>query len=133
MKMRESSRERFHVPVDRLNQALRRSELVDQAIDLGIAIEGVFLEGTQEERIELSYRASIRAAFLLGENPQRRREIRDIFRDLYKLRSIAVHQGKVDQSPHNQHLIETGWQLTARAIGMCIENWQIDWNKLVFG
>ena len=65
---------------------------VDQAIDLGIAFEAIYLDGTKEQ---LSYTFRTRAAWYLGKNLSERQRYRDLFKKFYNYRSNAVHTGKI--------------------------------------
>ncbi len=84
----------MRVALDRLGQALRRANIVDKAIDLGIALEVLLLHGISDDnRGELRFRTSIRgAAFLGGTKPERLKTFR-LLRSAYDLRSKAVHSG----------------------------------------
>jgi len=85
------------VPLERLNQAKRSIELVDLAIDLGIALESLFLqEKCTDVQLALTFR--LRAAwFLSGNDRDLRRENFDLFGRLYKWRSKAIHEGTLDE------------------------------------
>jgi hypothetical protein len=74
---------------------LRRSRLhetpADRAIDLGTALEILTLQNNADQ--ELSFRASLRAACLLGKDQDSRMKIFGIARAAYDARSTAVHTG----------------------------------------
>lgn len=82
---------KLFVPLDRLNKAIRRTDIVDKAIELGIAMDAVFLEKEKE----LTYKLKLRAALLLGKNFLERKKIMGLFKILYDLRSKAVHDGHI--------------------------------------
>ena len=81
--------------MQRLIRAMRRVTPVDAAIDLGIALESLYLSDMQDDRGELSFRLRIRSARLLRVTEADRKQISDLMRDIYKLRSTAVHTGAV--------------------------------------
>jgi hypothetical protein len=84
----------MRVALDRLNQALRRQNIVDKAIDLGIALEVMLLHGIGEnDRGELRFRSSIRGATFLGGGKPERLKTLKLLKDAYDLRSKAVHSG----------------------------------------
>ena len=57
------SRARVHTVLDRLNRSRRRLSLVDRAIELGIAMESLFLyEPGKKHTSELTFRLKLRAA-----------------------------------------------------------------------
>ena len=66
--------------------------LVDQAIDLGIALEALYVE---ERAPEIGFRLRIRAARHLREDPEERGTVIEQLRRFYDLRSDAVHRGEL--------------------------------------
>ena len=87
---------------ERLQRSRSHTSEVDRAIDLGIAIEMVFLHEQQADRGELKYRTSVRGAWLLGKSGAERRTIFNSLRKAYDARSVAVHSGELA----DQRLIE---------------------------
>ena len=65
---------------------------VDRIIDLGIAFESIYLDGTGAQ---LSYTFRTRAAWHLGKDLSERQRYRDIFKKFYDYRSNAVHTGRI--------------------------------------
>src|SRR6266436_8665068 len=51
----------LRVPMQRLNSAMRRKSAVDSAIDLGIALESIFLRDTTDDRSELTFKLRVRS------------------------------------------------------------------------
>lgn len=93
--MDELQRHRFRLPLDRLNNSiLAGTKSVDAAIDLGIALESLYIPMGLDAHIAkvLRDRAS---NFLAGPGKERKR-IRNIVADTYDLRSLAVHAGRFD-------------------------------------
>lgn len=97
-KLKPSERAVIRITLDRLNQAIRRRNIVDKAIDLGIALEVMLLHGIEENyRGELKFRSSIRgAAFLGGEKPEQLKTFK-LLKHAYDLRSKAVHSGALKE------------------------------------
>lgn len=90
----EAGKQPLRVCMDRFNQALRRSNLVDRAIDLGIALEVMLLHGIGSEiRGEMKYRFSARGAMFLGGDRRYRLSTFEALKNIYDLRSRAVHSG----------------------------------------
>lgn len=58
----EERRMELRVPMQRLNSAMRRPSTVDSAIDLGIALESIFLRDTPDDRGELTFKLRVRAS-----------------------------------------------------------------------
>jgi len=91
----ESNRLRLRVPLDRLNRSyLAGMRSVDKAIELGIALESLYAPAKLSEGIAFAVRT--RAARFLGGSPDERRKIARTLRDVYDLRSRAVHAGRFD-------------------------------------
>lgn len=87
-------RERIDIPLHRLIGVSGRRSLADKIVDLGIALESLYLDDGNNS--ELSYRLALRAAKHLGTDTSSRLQIFEELRDFYgKLRSKAVHSGKV--------------------------------------
>jgi hypothetical protein len=71
----------------RYTMSLSRKFLDDKLIDLMISAESLFLG----DNSELSYRLSLRAAALLGNNQEEKQIICTFFKQIYTLRSKIVH------------------------------------------
>lgn len=129
-----SVKQRLKVPFERLNQAKRRARLVDKAIDLGIALESLFLQENTSDQFALTFR--LRAAWLLGNtNEEDRKENYNLFRLLYECRSKAVHKGKLDNKLHNEptnQILERGIEAAAKAIEIIMRQQSFpDWDSLI--
>jgi len=68
-----------------------KDSLVEQLVDLSIALEALF---SPSDRTELSFRISQGVALVLGNTTTQRRELYDLVRRMYKERSAFVHGGK---------------------------------------
>lgn len=77
------------VAIDRYKFAYDRFHAEDAIIDCMVAFEALFLKGDEQQ--ELSYRLSLRSAFFLGENSEKRMEVFNFIRDAYKARNKIVH------------------------------------------
>jgi len=127
---------RLAIPLNRLNQAIRRMQTVDSAIELGIALEALFFDdGTKSS--ELSFKLRLRGAWLLGATPERRREIMKTLEELYDCRSAAIHSGKLDGIKirgQKDDLLKEGYSLVAQAVESIIQKGSFpNWNELVLG
>lgn len=125
---------RLRIPLARLRSAIREINPVDAAIDLGIAVEAIFIPGEYQE---LTYKLSLRAGWYLGQDSESRLAVAELFRDLYHLRSIAVHTGNLrtkSTQPNAWGLLRSGFEKTAQALRHAIFDGDLpDWNTLVFG
>jgi hypothetical protein len=133
----EAMKMKLKVPLERLNQAKRRMELVDRAIDLGIALESLFLQKEPSD-IQLSLAFRLRAAwFLSRDDPDLRRQNFDLFRRLYQCRSSAMHQGTLDENIRGistYEVLANGEVAAADAIAKIINLREFpDWDSLVLG
>ena len=93
-------RARLSVPIDRLiaswDRRGRADSQVDKLIDLGIALESLYLP---DDSGELTYRLRTRGARYLGADLAERQELAGLLKTFYSARSKAVHTGEV-RKPH---------------------------------
>ncbi len=92
--LEKREKDRFRLAMQRLNRAMRGRPLVDVAIDLGIALEVLYLPDNNNE---LMYRMQVRAARYMGSTFADRDQISGLIKDLYRFRSKAVHTGKLSE------------------------------------
>jgi hypothetical protein len=127
-----SARESLRVSADRLNQALCRPNVIDKAIDLGIALEVLLLHSIGPKELgELKYRFSIRGAMFLGGSEVDRLNTFKLLKDAYDLRSKAVHAGaltaKKNASPPTE-ILDNAANICARIARNVIERGSFpDW------
>jgi hypothetical protein len=137
LKTTQKSRQHLRIPLSRLNSAKRHVDVVESAIDLGIAMEALFLADRGPDRGELGFTLRLRAARFLGTSAQSRRDIAKQFRDLYELRSRAVHIGKLNRPASDYRkitdLLGQGCARIAEAIRRIIKEGEPDWETIVFG
>jgi hypothetical protein len=121
-------RKRLAIPIARLNRAIRRRDLVDKAIEIGIALESLLMEGKIEG--EISHKMAERAALLLGTDYRSRLRIFRLVKALYELRSKGAHMGRVMKSKfdlgeekgvHVEYVIDDGMNLIASIIQKVME------------
>jgi Apea-like HEPN len=121
--------------MQRLIRASRRVTPVDAAIDLGISLESLYVGN---EKDELSYRLRIRAARLLGNDKAHQIEIFNLLKNVYDLRSKAVHTGDIEMKSKGgrsvQEILQAGHSLAAETARRFIVNGKIpDWHDIEFG
>ena len=129
----QSKRRQLVIPLERLQSAIHEQyKEVDSAIDLGIALESLFLEDTDSS--ELAYKLSLRGARLLGTSTPDRKATRRLFKAIYTARSRAVHRGKLDVKRDSlagrstpRELLRDGFAVTADAARKIIQLGGIDW------
>ena len=89
--------------------------LVDQFVDLRMALEALFLKDfTNEHSQEMRFRLALMGAWFLGQDFEDRRRIRNVLRDAYDTASGAVHTGNIAATDANRALL-------ADAQGLCRE------------
>ncbi len=128
-------RTRLRLVMQRLTRAMHRITPVDASIDLGIALEGLYLGDMPDDRGELTFRLRTRAARFLGSTEANRKHIFDLVGDLYGLRSSAVHTGAVSETLHGrpvQQVLEEGFSLAADTSRRFITNGQPSWDEVMF-
>lgn len=110
----------LEVALRRFADAKNRPRTDDRLIDLMIAAEALFL---QDDGSELSYRLALRASAFLGEGPEHRRLIFNTFRELYSLRSRAVHGTRLSavQQQELGRLLPLGEGLLGQALRSACE------------
>jgi hypothetical protein len=135
--MAEEERDSLSIALDRLNRAMRAGNLVDSAIDLGIALESFFMSDSGSGQQEIGFKLAVRVARLLAASFPHRSELKRLIGQLYKLRSEAVHSGKFSSSTLKkikpEQCLQKGQKLIARALRATIQKRRLpDWDAVVF-
>jgi hypothetical protein len=134
------SLERFHgsdadaikTALDRLILALRQLSTVGKAIDLGIALEVILLHEMDGYQGELSYRSAMRGTHFVGGDRANQKATFKTLKDVYALRSIAVHKGRLPDSAKDTETLDRGIRLITDIARKIIElerfpNWEDDY------
>jgi hypothetical protein len=125
-------KEEYRVPLRRLITGLRSLSLADRSIDLGIALESLFL-GDEDMQGELNFRLRLRMSRYLETDIEKRKEVFNLAKDIYDLRSKAVHTGRLGnlhRSQQTTHLLLKGYELAALAIRRFILEGKPDWTAI---
>ena len=127
---------KLRIPVDRWAKAMAEKNPIDQIIDLGIALESLYVPDAQGE---VNLRFALHAAWHLGRNKTERQKLREEFRQIYAARSDVVHTGRLrgerakpsfDESQFVSRAQELCWQ----GITSIIETGEIPvWSNLILG
>ena len=131
---------RLRLAMQRLNRAMRRGipvDAADAAIDLGIALEVLYLGGTGSEGLgELTFRLRICAARFLGTDEADKKRLFNLVGDLYGLRSKAVHEGKLAPDKpggrSTKEMLSEGYSIAAETVRRFITDQEPNWNKVMF-
>ena len=83
--------EQLRVPIDRLMKSMSQVDPVDQMIDVGIALECLYLQAATQE---LRYRFALHGAWHQGTTKLERLSLFDEFRTIYDARSAVVHEAQ---------------------------------------
>lgn len=86
-------RTHFRVAIDRINQAQRRRNAGDQAVELATALE--MLVGDKANN-EMTHKVKVRTVRMVGGNLEERRRNAAIVNKAYAIRSKMVHTGVVE-------------------------------------
>ena len=132
----EGDARKLQIPITRWIKSKTRQPLVDTFIDLGIALESLYLDpGTGDQQ---SFRLRLRAALFLREGVNEREAvIRDV-REIYNLRSKAVHEGAVNNSEATRSYQEKAEELCRESIIKTVSYAQVNgefpqWSRLELG
>ena len=119
--------------IERLHRSQQALTLEDQAIELRIALETLFLSGAGGSR-ELSFRLALHAARYIGTDGADRRKWFDVARDAYSIGSQAVHGSRVEaaKEEQNRNTIKAGQKLCIEGIKKRMkEQCSPDWDKVI--
>ena len=87
---------KLQIPIDRWIKSKTNKSAVDKIIDLGIALESLYLSGI-DSKTELRLRFSLHATWHLGKDKAHREELIKEFKTIYDWRSTVVHTGKLPE------------------------------------
>ena len=127
---------RLRIPIDRWAKSMAEDNPLDQIIDLGIALESLYVPDSQGE---VNLRFALHAAWHLGKSKTERQELREEFRHIYTARSDVVHTGRLRGDRAKSSFDKSGFvsraqELCWQGITSVIEAGDIpDWNDLVMG
>ena len=124
------------IPLTRWIGSLESKSLVDQAIDLGIALEALYAADGGEE---ISFRLRIRAAKHLREDVADQNAVSEQIKQVYRLRSQAVHEGQFSEKRlkvggkalEHRELLQVGQELCRQGILRVVMDGRLpDWRDM---
>ena len=130
MAIDDATLERLTIPIDRLIESTSHKSQTDRIIDLGIALESLFLP---DQSPELKFRLRTRAARHLGMSLEDRKAISKLLGKFYNVRSKAVHTGKLEQdrSEATTELLTETQRLCRRSITKILSKGRFpEWTEL---
>ena len=131
-------RDKLQIAIDRwINSRVNRDPL-NQIIDLGIALEVLYVP---DGRGDITYKLAIRAARHLGKDKKDREDLLAKFKQIYNCRSKAVHAGHVDTTVKfgeekigRSKFITHARDLCLRSITKILDEGKFtDWDSLILG
>ena len=93
-KFNPSDKEKLLIVIDRWIKSKTSQEDVDRMIDLGIALESLYVPDSSGE---ITFKLGVRAAFHLRDDLANRKALKKKFGEIYSWRSTAVHTGELTQ------------------------------------
>ena len=133
-------KEKLLIAVDRWTRSKASQADIDSMIDLGIALESLYVP---ESSGESTFKLGVRAAWHLKEDSVNRKALKKTFGDIYNWRSKAVHTGKLpkksSKTPFTQEEIE---EFIKKAQDYCRDSilkilkegkFPANWDDLIFG
>ena len=136
--------EKLQIPIDRWIKSKTEDNPVDKIIDLGIALESLYLSGA-ESKNEIRFRFSLHAAWHLGKDKKQREALMKEFKAIYDWRSAVVHTGKLPKKGSGKkkksytqeevrEFIRNAQDLCRDSIIKILEDGAFpDWNTLILG
>ena len=128
--------EKMRIPIDRWAKSMAEGQPIDKIIDLGIALESLYVPDAHGE---VRFRLALHAAYHLGKNKTERQKLMEEFKDIYDARSDVVHTGRLrgkrarptfDVSKFVSRVQDLCWQ----GITSVINSGEIpEWEELILG
>ncbi len=135
------TQEKLQISIDRWIKSKAEQNLVDKIIDLGIALESLYLPKGNVD--QLSFQLCLRTSWHLGKCKGDRERLMDEFKAIYNLRSQAVHNGSVperikvrsgEERIATSEFIPKAQDLCRQSIMKILEDGEFpDWNTLILG
>ena len=128
--------DKLRITIDRWAKSMAEENPIDQIIDLGIALETLYVPDSQSE---VSFRFALHAAWHLGENKAQRQNLREEFKQIYAARSAVVHTGKLrgkkaKPSYDVPEFVRRAQELCWQGITKVIDSGKISkWEDLIMG
>ena len=137
-KFDSGNKEKLLIAIDRWIQSKTSQADIDRMIDLGIALESLYVP---ERSSEINFKLGVRAACYLTEDPANRKALKKTFGKIYDWRSDAVHTGKLPKKTKNlsqeeiEEFIETAQNHCRNSILKILKEGEFpaNWDDLIFG
>ena len=113
---RKSKKNTHNIAISRWIESMRSLTFADKCINLRIALEALFIKGT--ENTEINFRLAIYCSWFLGKNYEARKEIFNKIREFYGLSSGIIHGEKADEDKKAKYANNNG-ELFEFALWIC--------------
>ena len=131
LNLKPETAKRLEIPMNRIIESGSRPSNIDKIINLGIALECLYLPDADQE---LTFKLCTRGAWHLGHDNISRELLMKQFKAIYNLRSKAVHVGEFPKKVKDaDSLIGTAQQLCLQSIEKIMEHGFPKWDKLILG
>ena len=134
------NKKKLRIVTDRWIKSKTSQEDVDRMIDLGIALESLYVPSSSGE---ITFKLGVRAAWHLKEDPANRKALKKTFGEIYGWRSAAVHTGELPNKKKNtpftqeevEEFIETAQNHCRDSILKILKEGKFPdtWDDLIFG
>ena len=135
-----NGREKLRIAIDRWIMSKTDRTRVDKMIDLGIALEALYVPDGNSG--EIRFKFAVHAAWHLGKDKEDRKKLMKEFKEIYDWRSKVVHTGKLPNKTKNtpftpgevRGFIERAQDLCRESIMKILEAGEFpDWDNLILG
>ena len=133
---KNSNKNTHNIAISRWIESMKSETFADQCINLRIALEALFIKGT--ENTEINFRLAIYCAWFLGKNYAERKEIFTNIREFYSLSSSIIHGEKAEKEKqikgggNNGELFEYALSICQRGIVKWLsKQTKPTWNDIV--
>ncbi|MCY4569018.1 MAG: HEPN domain-containing protein [Candidatus Poribacteria bacterium] len=136
------TREKLQIPIDRWIKSKAEDNPVDKIIDLGIALESLYVPAKVPGKSrKIVHNLKKNASGYLGKNKENREKLKEKFKVIYDCRCDAVHEGRLGdsvtidgESITMSRFIEKAQNLCLDSIIKILEDGKFpDWNNLILG
>lgn len=137
-KFNPSDKEKLLIVIDRWIKSKTSQAAIDSMIDLGIALESLYVPDSSGE---ITFKLGVRAALHLRDDLVNRKALKKKFGEIYSWRSTAVHTGELTQKTKNlsqkevKDFIETAQDHCRDSILKILKEGKFptNWDDLIFG
>ena len=124
-------KEKLRIPLERLNSYGLFASEADQAIDIRVCMEALFLDDLNKGG-EIRFRLGLRAAHYLGGTDEEKRSIKKAIMKAYDAASTAVHKGNFKTDDDRKTITEVA-PILQKALLKKISQGNVEWSDVELG